>query len=215
MAETEELVMLRANNDTPSEQQEVLTAKEESLGARLWAERQRRRVTLVQAENELHIRMWYLQAMEEEKFTLLPRGAMATQMLRSYASYLGLDVDEVLRQYERLHASQQMEMPMAFASPRQGRIPGWLIGTLAIALALLVSFGSIMLLDPEGVSALGQDLRGLVVASPTSEPMLEPTATPTLEPTATPTLEPTATPTPMPTPTATPIPTPTIDSGNR
>lgn len=215
MAENEELVLLRSNKDTPPEQQEVLTAKEESLGARLWAERQRRRVTLVQAENELHIRMWYLQAMEEEKFTLLPRGPMATQMLRSYASYLGLDVAEVLHQYERLHASQQIEVPLAFGSPRQWRIPGWLIGVVAVALALLVSFGSIMLLDPEGISALGQNVRGLVVASPTPEPTLTPTATPTPQPSATPTPEPSTTPTATIVPTPTPIPPPTVESGNR
>ncbi len=48
-----------------------------ALGQRLKTARQRRRLTLVQAELDTKIRMSYIQAMEEEKFALLPNGPSA------------------------------------------------------------------------------------------------------------------------------------------
>jgi cytoskeletal protein RodZ len=174
------------------------------LGARLKAARQRRRITLVQAELDTRLRMYYIQAMEEEKFALLPRGSMTETMLRTYAAYLGLDAAQAADEYRATHYSEPLEPPTALGGlPIPRRLPRWLPITLAVALALLIGGGGIWLLDPRGVSALGARARALVVP-PTA------TATPSVTPTATNTPLPTATSTPTPSPTVTATPSPTV-----
>jgi DNA-binding response OmpR family regulator len=218
MAETEEMASLREEQSTP---QELPPAPDDetALGDALRTERQRRRRTLVQAENELHIRMWYLQAMEEGRFTLLPRGPMAEQMLRTYATYLDMQLPWVLEQYQRHYSSNQIEpLPVFSGSERRFTVPRWVIWAAAVALALVVSGTAIALLDPGGVQNIGENLRGLFLfEGEVAPPALEPTATPspgsataTPPPTATPSPEPPP-PTPEPTPTAPPPLAPNIN----
>lgn len=71
----------------------------ETLGARLRASRSRRSIPLTQAELNTGVRLTYLQAMEEDRFSHLPRGAMAEDMITKYARYLGISVDEALAEY--------------------------------------------------------------------------------------------------------------------
>ncbi|NJL05357.1 MAG: response regulator [Chloroflexaceae bacterium] len=149
MSDHEELALLR----TPVPEQPAAAAvvsDDASLGRRMWAERQRRRLTLVQVENDLHIRMWYLQAMEEEQFTLLPRGPAVVQMIRSYATYLGLNANEAVTEYQEHFASAlQPEAVPAFPPKRSLRVPRWVFSLLAVVLATIVSIGVIYWLDPE------------------------------------------------------------------
>ncbi len=149
MSDHEELALLRTPvPEQPAAATVVPTAA--SLGRRMWAERQRRRLTLVQVENDLHIRMWYLQAMEEEQFTLLPRGPAVIQMIRSYAAYLGLDANDAVTEYQEHFAStQQPEAALAFPTKRSLRVPHWVFSLIAVILAIVVSVSVIYWLDPE------------------------------------------------------------------
>jgi len=125
-----------------------------SLGARLRASRQRRRITLVQAELESRVRMQYIQAMEEEKFALLPRGPITEELLRSYASYIGVDVNAALDEYRRLHFNAPIEPLTALGgTPLPRTIPRWLVRLLAVVLALIVGIGGIWLWDPDAITA--------------------------------------------------------------
>ncbi|MCS7288689.1 MAG: response regulator [Roseiflexus sp.] len=171
------------------------------LGVRLRAARQRRRITLVQAELDTRIRMSYIQAMEEEKFSLLPHGPMTETMVKTYAAYLGLSVTNALEEYRKRHYTAPVEPVVALGGSSLPRsAPPWWVWVAVVILALVVGIGGILALDPAGVAALGQRARMLF-----SPPTATPTPTPTLAPTATPTL--TATPSPVPTATVTPSPT--------
>lgn len=212
----------------PAEVDELRVSELEQLplGARLRAARQRRRITLVQAELDTKIRMSYIQAMEEEKFSLLPHGPMTEAMLKTYVAYLGLNVTHALDEYRKRHYIAPVEPLVALGGSSPPRsAPPWWVWVAVVALALVVGIGGIIALDPEGVAALGNRARTLL-APPTATPTPIPTptfsptatATPTSTPTATPmatvtpspTPEPTATPEPTltPTPTARPRPTP-------
>ena len=205
----------------PPTHEEVGDLSQLPLGQRLHAARQRKRITLVQAELETRppVRMHYIQAMEEEKFSLLPRGPMAEDLLRTYAAYVGVDQNQALDEYRRLHFSTPVEPPNALGGTAPPwRPPRWAIWAVAAVLALAVGCGGIWLYDPGGVAALAERARMLAApptATPIPTPTVLPTATPTLAPTAMPTLAPTATPTatatptPEPTATATMSPTPT------
>lgn len=127
------------------------------LGQRLHAARMRKRLTLVQAELETRpsVPMHYIQAMEEEKFSLLPRGAMAEELLRSYATFVGVDVPSALEEYNRLHyiaPAVPVEGLGGAAAPR--RMPGWVIGVVAALLAVAIGCGSIWAYDAAGVRAM-------------------------------------------------------------
>ncbi len=61
------------------------------LGSTLREARVRRGIELAQVAAETRIRTRYLQALEDERFELLPGSAYAKGFLRAYADYLGLD----------------------------------------------------------------------------------------------------------------------------
>ncbi|MGQ9549461.1 MAG: response regulator [Roseiflexus sp.] len=189
------------------------------LGARLRAARQRRRITLVQAELDTKIRMSYIQAMEEEKFSLLPHGAMTEAMVKTYAAYLGLNVAHALEEYRQRHYTAPVEPLVALGGASLPRTaPPWWVWAVVVILALVIGMGGILVIDPAGVAALGERARTLfspptATPTPTLTPTVSPTATftPTMTSSPTPTVtvtpSPTAEPTATPTPTATPSPT--------
>jgi DNA-binding response OmpR family regulator len=144
------------------------------LGRRLHTARQRKRLTLVQSELETRpsVPMHYIQAMEEEKFSLLPRGPVAEELLKTYAAYVGIDVASALEEYHRLHYIAPNEPPTALGgTPLPRRPPTWLISLVAALLALAVGCGGIWLYDPGSVRAFAQRA-GIVAGTPA------PTATP-------------------------------------
>ncbi|WP_165360653.1 response regulator [Candidatus Chloroploca sp. Khr17] len=152
MTEAEEMAMLRMPPAASGGSKTTLAPdldEHAGIGARIRHERQRRHLTLVQIENELKIRMSYLQAMEDEKFTLLPRGPAALQMFRSYLSYLGLETPEIMDEFRRLHYVEISEPPPALggiAMPRM--ISRRFVVILAILLALVVGLTLISVFDP-------------------------------------------------------------------
>lgn len=151
------------------------------LGQRLRAARQRKRITLVQAELESKVRMHYIQAMEEEKFSLLPRGPITEELLRAYAAYIGVDVGQALEEYRRLHFNGPIEPPSALGgSPLPRTIPRWVSRLIAAILALAIGLGGIWAIDPGGLSALVARARALVTSpAPTAIPQPPSIPTPT------------------------------------
>lgn len=171
------------------------------LGARLRAARQRGNLSLVQVELDTKLRIWYLQAMEETRFGMLPRG-MAEQMLRTYVQYLGLDVEHALADYREEFADLPVQ-PLAHlgGKPEPREIPRWIVIGVSSLLALILGLGSLWVLVPDQVIALNTNIRTMI-NPPTA------TATPTITPP--PTLTPTATATPTTTPTVSPTTAPTV-----
>jgi len=69
------------------------------LGELLKETRQNKEVSLEEVEQELKIRRKYLQALEEEDFSIMPPEVYVKGFLRNYAIYLGLDPEEVRALY--------------------------------------------------------------------------------------------------------------------
>lgn len=165
MSEAEEMALLRTPAMPPSQRPAETPAPdvtEGGLGQHLRAERLRRHLTLVQVENDLKIRMSYLQAMEDEKFALLPRGPAAPQMVKDYTSYLGIDAGPILGE---LQAQSQSEpaapMPALGGTPLPRTFPRWAIILLAVLLALAVCVGAIIIFDPGFFARLPAFFQGL------------------------------------------------------
>ena len=71
------------------------------LPDRLTAARERKGVDLVRAERDTKIRIRYLSALESGDYRDLPGAVYTKGFLRNYALYLGLDPEDVLRQWRR------------------------------------------------------------------------------------------------------------------
>jgi cytoskeletal protein RodZ len=77
-----------------------------SLPDRLAAARERKGVDLVRAERDTKIRVRYLSALERGDYRDLPGAVYTKGFLRNYAIYLGLDPEDVLRQWRRERGEQ-------------------------------------------------------------------------------------------------------------
>lgn len=75
------------------------------IGARLRDARKEMHITPQQAAQALHIRAMYLEALEDGRFEALPGHAYAKGYLRTYAAFLQLDQDEILRRFEHVEAA--------------------------------------------------------------------------------------------------------------
>src|SRR6185503_7414090 len=77
-----------------------------SLPDRLTAARERKGVDLIRAERDTKIRVRYLSALESGDYRDLPGAVYTKGFLRNYAIYLGLDPEDVLRQWRRERGEQ-------------------------------------------------------------------------------------------------------------
>ena len=68
----------------------------EKIGQELHQARQEQDIPLVQAAEETHIRLHYLEAMEKGDFSQLPSKAHERGFLRAYADYLGITPESLL-----------------------------------------------------------------------------------------------------------------------
>jgi len=168
----------------------------ETLGARLRASRNRRSIPLTQAELNTGVRLTYLQAMEEDRFSHLPRGAMAEEMISKYARYLGVSVDEALTEYRSFQYGDRHDPITDYgrANLRNTSYANFLKVFFAVLILVGIGYG-IWYVDQPRINALFNNVRQIVMplfATMTPVPTSAPVdATPTPDPTI-----PTATPNP-------------------
>lgn len=80
-----------------------------STGAALRAARLERKISLEQAEAETNIRLRYLAAVEEGSWEKLPGEVFIRGIIRTYGNYLGLEGQELVRQYRQETAGEAPE----------------------------------------------------------------------------------------------------------
>jgi cytoskeletal protein RodZ len=97
-----------------------------SLPERMLAAREHKGVDLYRAERDTKIRARYLAALEHGEYGELPGAVYTKGFLRNYALYLGLDPEDVIRQWKRERGDAQvaaepaLAVPKPLAAPRQG-----------------------------------------------------------------------------------------------
>ena len=97
-----------------------------ALPARLLAARERKGVDLFRAERDTKIRARYLAALERGEYRELPGAVYTKGFLRNYALYLGLDPEDVIRQWKRERGDAAvpfepvLTVPRPLAAPRAG-----------------------------------------------------------------------------------------------
>jgi cytoskeletal protein RodZ len=105
------------------------------VGRSLRDARRQRGIELDAAQRATHIRRRYLEALEAERFDLLPAPAYARGFLREYAEYLGLDGDVYVAEYDERFAPRE-EPALA---PSRVRMPTRTVpgGVVTLVLAIV------------------------------------------------------------------------------
>jgi cytoskeletal protein RodZ len=190
------------------------------LGRLLREARTAKELSLADVESATRIRQKYLEALENGDFAKLPRGAVARGFLRTYATFLGLDVTDTLNRYTQESGDAGDEVEIAEpGKPRlvdyrplevelHDAVPArWWPWVVAALIVIAAGVGVVWLLNRN----LGRNFLAALGPAPTataSATAMRATATPRV---VTATSAPTATPVP-PTPTSDllPLPTPTV-----
>lgn len=120
-----------------------------SFGTWLRRQREIREVPLAEISDATKISIRYLEAMEQDRFDVLPASVFAKGFLREYAKFVGLDPDEVVNSYltalQESDESPETEEPRSSA-PSTGRggktekKGSWLLVVALIVALLLVAF---------------------------------------------------------------------------
>ena len=118
------------------------------LGQLLREAREQKGVSLEQVEEATRVRQKFLQALEEENFGALPAETYVKGFLRTYATYLELDPDQLMALYEGRENAGKAALPQpGFFQPMDISMaaPSWLTPDLVIGVLLIVTllaFGS-------------------------------------------------------------------------
>ncbi len=86
-----------------------------TIGERLADARRRLGKSLIEAEQAIRVRAVYLEALEDDRFDSLPGEAYVRAFIRTYAKWLGLDPEDIIKEYNQIHGSSQPPE----VSPRQ------------------------------------------------------------------------------------------------
>jgi single stranded DNA-binding protein len=131
----------------------------------------------------LRIRLAYLQAIETGRFRELPGTTYAVGFVRSYAEYLGLDANEIVRRFKGEVEGLDNRTHLAFPEPvPEGKVPGGAIIILSLVV-LAIGYGGWYAInrDADGVGLIprvSESLKGLVGKSDQkSETAAAPSAT--------------------------------------
>ncbi len=129
----------------------AILAVNAGVGATLRAAREGMGKSLPECAKLLRIRQPFLEALEEGRHGDLPGGTYAAGFLRSYAEFLSLDSEEMVRRFREEGAGGfKNRTELTFPSPvSEGRIPGGAVIFLGLILAAVAYGGWYMLSSAE------------------------------------------------------------------
>lgn len=110
-----------------------------ATGALLVDARKRKGLSVADAAGALRIRQVYLEAIEQGRLSDLPGAAYALGFVRTYAEYLGLDGNEIVRRFKDEADELGRKTELVFPLPlSEGRFPGRIVILISIGLALFI-----------------------------------------------------------------------------
>ena len=114
-----------------------------SIGHILQAQRETRQLDLAEVSKTLRIREDHLEAIEANQFDRLPGSAYVVGFVKTYAQFLGLDVDDILALYKQqtdMGSKTKLDFPEIEAS-REVPSMAMAFGLLAIVLVVFIFLG--------------------------------------------------------------------------
>ena len=143
----------------------------QTIGNYLKSGREARNIRLSEVARSTKISKWYLDCLEKDEFDKIPGGPYIKGYITSYASYIGIEEDEILKRYDSLQINSDDENETQDHLPqdkkRQKSI-GFSFGKkyllfLSMAVLILLTFGFIYYLfqNKTHIVAQLQDTQGL------------------------------------------------------
>ena len=112
------------------------------IGDMLQQHRVRSGFDLAEVSGYLHIRLGYLEAIEQSRFDLLPGPAYAAGFVRAYAGFLGFDADAMVDRLRRETGTLAAAVPLHSRAPvAEGNAPRAGVVLIGAAIALLAYAG--------------------------------------------------------------------------
>jgi len=111
------------------------------IGVLLRHAREERNISLDSASKQLHIRVRYLQALEEGRINDTPGVAYAKGYLHAYAGFLQLDKNEILRRFEQMEGAltrKSFFFPQVFSKEKKASSSAVYIGLIGAVVAYLL-----------------------------------------------------------------------------
>jgi cytoskeleton protein RodZ len=115
-----------------------------SFGANLKRERELRGITLDEISRATKISVRLLEAIESDRFEILPQGVFRKSFIRAYAKYLGMSEEQVLQEYT-LEVQSNSSLPAAEEKSKlsaPAKVTSW---PRTLAIALLTSLLTLVL----------------------------------------------------------------------
>jgi cytoskeletal protein RodZ len=120
-----------------------------SIGQELKRERELRGVSLNEIADSTKINLRFLRALEEERFDMLPEQFFTRGIIRTYASYLGLDEQSVLNTYiesQKIQGIQEISdadkkaetIVIPDSAPREKKILRFFTWIVLVIIALII-----------------------------------------------------------------------------
>ena len=132
-------------------EERVVVESYSGIGTELRAARQRRQITLFDVSNALRIQQGHLAALEEGRVADLPGATYATGFLRTYSDFLGLDGEEIVRQYKSEGILTHDERRLVYLEPvEEARRPGLILALISLIVAGAV-YGGWIFLERQGL----------------------------------------------------------------
>jgi cytoskeleton protein RodZ len=149
---------------------------QESFGTWLKRERETREISLREIADASKISIRYLQALEDERFEVLPAAVFAKGFLRQYARYVGLEPEEAVNFF--LAASQDDEEGPDESQPPQRRASGLPWVALVIAASLVLVAWALTRLDNKVPGEDEDVLPPPAIVAPAAQAVATPTPPP-------------------------------------
>lgn len=107
----------------------------ESLGTYLRSKRRLKGLKISQVADELRVKPEYIEAMEDNRFDLLPTKAHQRIFLKSYAEFLGVDFEKLKKEYLTEEKIKEKENEYVIPATSNG---GWLYLFFGLLLGLII-----------------------------------------------------------------------------
>ncbi len=109
------------------------------VGTRLQEARIASKRSLKHVVSALRIRLVYIQAIEEERYSDLPGSAYAIGFVRSYAEYLGLDHDQIVRDFRAETVNYNHPTDLNFPEPEaKSQTPPVAVAVVSLLVAVIL-----------------------------------------------------------------------------
>ncbi|MCL4397783.1 helix-turn-helix domain-containing protein [Patescibacteria group bacterium] len=110
-----------------------------TVGDILTNARNRKKLTLEQAEKATKIRRKFLEALEKNEFSKLPPGTFTKGFIKNYAAFLGLSVDDTLAFYRRQVNEEKIStLPVKNPAPPTPKSPFSSLSFTGVGVMILV-----------------------------------------------------------------------------